>query len=538
MTLAVWGTRLCVYLVSYSWSGWHPVMMRQLDLLKPRLLSEVAVLSVLAIVLVGCAGLAPVDLPNEQTPPPSQALVWGALNADHQDDWFSLLNNGPEALAWRLRAIDTATASIDLQTFLWTFDSTGSLVLDRLIAAADRGVRVKLLIDDTFLAGQDASLLELHHHPNIQYRVFNPFKRRANGGATRWALNLAEFHRLDHRMHNKAIIVDNRVAIVGGRNLADEYFGLHGAANFRDMELLVGGPIVKQLARTFDDYWNDNWSIPIDRLSHVTTSQADLVRIRHGIDPQIAVYGPESESRRLQYWRELIAGSRRGSAELLADRPPRDNPARPDEAPTQVAEKIVEIFEKARDEVVIVSAYLIPTERLESVVGRAIDRGVGVRILTNSISSNNHVTAHSAYRNHIHSLLREGAELHEVKSDAEDRHLYMLSPVETKALGLHAKALIIDDDKVFIGSANLDPRSLRINTEMGLMVESPELNADIRNAIRPDFDTANAWRLEFDKDGRTVWVSDDGRLVVQPATSFMQRIEDWFFSHLPLESEL
>ena len=513
-------------------------MMRQRDLYKPYWLVKVAVLLVLVIVLVGCAVLTSVDLPTARTPPPSQALVWDALDADHQDDWFVLLNEVPEALAWRLRAIDTATESIDLQTFLWTFDRTGSLVLDRLIAAADRGVRVKLLIDDTFLAGEDSLFLELHHHPNIQHRVFNPFKRRASEGVTRWALNLAEFDRLDHRMHNKAMVIDNRVAIVGGRNLADEYFGLHGAANFRDMELIVGGPIVRQLAQTFDDYWNDDWSVPIDRLSHIKTSPADLARIRQGIDPDTPVYAPESESRRLQHWRELIAGSRRGRATLLADQPPRDNPALPQEAPTQVADAIVNMFDDARDEVVIVSAYLIPTERLESIVGQAVERGVRVRILTNSISSNNHVIAHSAYRNHINSLLSNGAELHEVKSDAESRHLYMLSPIETKALGLHAKALIIDDDSVFIGSANLDPRSLRINTEMGLLVDSPALNADMREAIRPDFDMANAWRLEFDEGGEVVWVSDDGRLAVQPATSFMQRIEDWFFSHLPIEAEL
>ena len=332
-------------------------MMRQRDLYKPYWLVKVAVLLVLVIVLVGCAVLTSVDLPTARTPPPSQALVWDALDADHQDDWFVLLNEVPEALAWRLRAIDTATESIDLQTFLWTFDRTGSLVLDRVIAAADRGVRVKLLIDDTFLAGEDSLFLELHHHPNIQYRVFNPFKRRASEGVTRWALNLAEFDRLDHRMHNKAMVIDNRVAIVGGRNLADEYFGLHGAANFRDMELIVGGPIVRQLAQTFDDYWNDDWSVPIDRLSHIKTSPADLARIRQGIDPDTPVYAPESESRRLQHWRELIAGSRRGRATLLADQPPRDNPALPQEAPTQVADAIVNMFDDARDEVVICLLY-------------------------------------------------------------------------------------------------------------------------------------------------------------------------------------
>ena len=513
-------------------------MLNQSNFLTASCVKKSVVLHLLVMLLFGCATLDPVGLPEERTPDPSQALVWAALDADHQDDWFVLLNEGPAALAWRLRAIDTATESIDLQTFLWTFDSTGSLVLDRLIEAANRGVRVKLLVDDTFLAGQDAPLVQLHHHPNIQYRVFNPFKRRADSIATRWALNLAEFSRLDHRMHNKVMVVDNRVAIVGGRNLADEYFGLHGEANFRDMELIIGGPIVREVTDNFDLYWNDDWSIPIDRLAHIKTSPVDLAIIRNNLDQIELAYETEPQSKRLELWRDLISDSRRGNATLLSDRPPKESPAHPDEAPTQVADALVELFENSRDEVLIVSAYLIPTARLESIVGRSIERGVRVRILTNSISSNNHVTAHSAYRNHIQTLLRHGTELHEVKSDAEDRHLYMLSPIETKRLGLHAKALVIDADKVFVGSANLDPRSLRINTEVGLLVNSPELNKDIRNAIRPDFDMANAWRLDFDPEGRVVWISDDGQLTVQPAASFMQRIEDWFFSHLPIESEM
>ena len=151
------------------------------------------------------------------------------------------LNDGPTALEWRLRAIDSATASIDFQTFLWHFDTVGAAVLDHVVRAADRGVRVRMLVDDTFLVHEDSVLLALAEHPNIEYRVFNPFKRRAGGFATRQLLNLAEFGRLDHRMHNKAMVVDNRVAIVGGRNIADEYFGLDESANFRDLELLLGG---------------------------------------------------------------------------------------------------------------------------------------------------------------------------------------------------------------------------------------------------------------------------------------------------------
>ena len=140
---------------------------------------------------------------------------------------------------------------------MWSFDTVGALVLHHLIVAADRGVQIKILIDDTFLAGEEQLLLQLAEHDNIEYRVFNPFKRRSNNIVTRQVLNLAEFHRLDHRMHNKSMIVDNRVAIVGGRNLADEYFGLDENANFRDMELLIGGPTVAEVTASFDAYWNE-----------------------------------------------------------------------------------------------------------------------------------------------------------------------------------------------------------------------------------------------------------------------------------------
>ena len=206
-----------------------------------------------AVLAAACSSLQPVDLPPEYTPAPAEAVIWDTLAQEHPGDWFTLLNDGPGALDWRLRAIDSATESIDLQTFLWSIDTVGAMVLDHLVAAAERGVAVKLLVDDTFLLGKDDILLELAHHPNIEYRIYNPYKRRSDNAVTRQALNLAEFHRLDHRMHNKAMIVDNRVAIVGGRNLADEYFGLHAVANFRDMEVMVGGPIVLDVSTEFDN---------------------------------------------------------------------------------------------------------------------------------------------------------------------------------------------------------------------------------------------------------------------------------------------
>ena len=488
--------------------------------------------------LSGCASLAPVELEPEYTAPPAMADAWAQLEASRPGDWFELLNEGPDALDWRLRAIDSATDSIDLQTFLWTFDSTGVIVLDHLLAAAERGVQVKMLVDDTFLLGQDAALLQVAHHPNIEYRVFNPYKRRSSGFATRMALNLAEFHRLDHRMHNKAMIVDNRIAIVGGRNIADEYFGLHADANFRDVEVITGGPFVLQVSASFDTYWNDRWSLPIEMLSHVEAVPADLEVVRHMAVPATEVHSEESADERMQRWLDIAANAMEGKPTLFADEPPDENPALLSEAPVEVANALADLFDNADAEILIVSAYLIPTPELEGAVNRAVERGVRVRMLTNSIRSNNHLTAHSAYRKHIESLLNNGAELHEVRIDAEDRGIYMMAPVDEKDLALHAKALVIDFDKVFIGSANLDPRSLRINTEMGLVIESPELNARMRGAIAPDFERRNAWELDISEDGEVLWISNDATLNRQPAASTMQRIEDWFFAHLPIEDEM
>jgi putative cardiolipin synthase len=504
-----------------------------------RVMSRRFVLFLLATSMVACRTLEPVDLEPEYSLPAANSLHWEAMQQANAADWLYLLNEGSAALAWRLRAIDSATESIDLQTFLWHFDTSGSMVLDRLVKAADRGVRVRILIDDSFLLGEDSLLEALHEHGNIEYRVFNPYRRRADSFFTREILNLGEYHRLDHRMHNKSMIVDGRVAIVGGRNLGDEYFGLDEEGNFRDMELLVGGTPVPELASTFDKYWNNHWSFPVELITKAKPSTTALDQARHVVtNDTYAEPADEDVATRTAAWVEVAATAVEGRIDLYADEPPVKNPADRESAPVQVANEIVEILDGAQKEILIISAYLIPTVELEDAVERAAERGVRVRILTNSIRSNNHITAHSAYRKHIGELLANGAEIHEVRIDAEDRDLYMLTPVEEKMLALHAKVLVIDHDTIFVGSANLDPRSLRINTEMGLLVHSEALNAQVREAVDGDFGLQNAWRLELGENGHVYWVSDETRLDSQPAASFMQRIEDWFFAHLPIEKEM
>jgi putative cardiolipin synthase len=496
------------------------------------------ILLMLSGLLGACQALEPIDTPDEITAAPAESALWDSLETIRSDDWHVLLDDGPSALDWRLLTIDAATESIDMQTFLWDFDTAGSMVLTHLMAAAERGVRVRLLVDDTFLASQDRLLLALEAHPNIEYRVFNPFKRRADGLVTRQILNLGEFERLDHRMHNKALVTDNRIAIVGGRNIADEYFGLHDSANFRDLELLVGGAIVAEISAAFDLYWNDRWSFPIETLSQLAPSYSDLDEATGLKDPDIRIHNEPTADLLSRRWEAQLRNALPGRPTLFVDEPPAERPDAAADQPIQLANELVALFDGATEEILILSAYLIPVPDLEATIERAVRRGVEVRILTNSISSNNHLAAHSAYRNHIRQLLSGGAELHEVRIDARDRYVYMFPPADRKSLALHAKALVIDHDKVFIGSANLDPRSLRINTEMGLLVESEALNARVRMAFEPDFAEANAWRLRIDERGEVVWVAEGVVLTSQPADSFMQRIEDWFLAHLPLEDKM
>lgn len=498
----------------------------------------------LLIIFVGlllfnaCTTLKPVVLPDEHTSAPSNVKLWKSLENIRADNWFVLLNDGANALDWRLMAIDSAEESIDLQTFLWDFDTAGSLILDRLISAADRGVLIKILIDDIFLLSEDQILEALARHPRIEYRVFNPYKHRTKGFVSRQLLNITEFHRVDHRMHNKAMIVDNRVAIVGGRNLADEYFGLHADANFRDMELLVGGPIVQEISNSFDDYFNDDWALPIEMVSHVTPNYLELDSVRHPKKPGLYTYNEKSPEERALLWENAVRDAIGGKPLLFIDKPPVDNPAADTSAPIQLAEQLANLFDKTKEEILIISAYLIPTADFEGAIKRTVKRGVNVRILTNSIQSNNHLAAHSAYRRHIKKLLKGGVQLHEVRINARDRYLYMFPPTDKKSLALHAKILVIDHDKVFIGSPNMDPRSLVINTEMGLLVQSEELNALVRSVVERDFLQANAWHLQFNDKGNVIWVSEGVMLESQPAASFMQRIEDWFFMHLPIEGEM
>ena len=492
----------------------------------------------IALIFSGCATVQPVDLPDESALAPANAEFWTKLAQERPGNWFKLLNTGDEAIEWRLRVIDSATRSLDLQTFLWLEDKTGLTVLRHVLDAADRGVRVRLLLDDMFTVGESDLIFAMDQHPNIQYRIYNPFGRRYDSILLREVMNANEFFRLDHRMHNKAMVADNRAAILGGRNIADEYFGNHMDANFRDMEVLIAGMVVETISAHFDDYWNSNWSIPVEKLPGFPPTETSPSAQMSWLKKTVGRALEENHTTSSSAWLSAARFAASGEAKLVADDPAQQNPAAAEELPNQLAHELVKWIDRSKNELILVSAYLIPTPELEAAIERAESRGVRVRILTNSLRSNNHLPAHSAYRNHVQRLIRHGADLHEVRARAKDRSIYMRNPVDDKKLGLHAKLILFDREHAFIGSTNLDPRSLHMNTEIGIFIQSEELNKRLRERLAIDFDRRNAWHLQMNSDGRTIWVADDVILDDLPADTAFQRLEDWFISILPVEEEL
>jgi len=444
-----------------------------------------------ALLLSACAHtLRPVQLPERQAAWESLSVVSLEPTFSH----FAILNNGPEALRWRLALIDSATRSIDAQYFIWKLDIIGSLLLDHLLEAADRGVRVRLLLDNSFLSGETHEMLEVDLHPNVEMRIFNPFQLRSSSPVVRYLENLNDFNRINHRMHNKILSADNQVAIVSGRNIADEYFGFNKRNNFRDFDLITSGPIVPEISKGFDTYWNSGWAFPIDIVDKERLDEQDLVHLRDNLTNNFSVLSdwlatmPTCRQEWSAAWKQFSNEAVTGHARILQDDPAFTQ----GEASHHVAAQLQNTIRQSQKTITIITAYLIPTDGLSTAIDDRYQQGI--RMLTNSLASTNHIPAHTAYRHRRKTLLELGVYLYEFKHDALDRSEYQAPGVHAKHFGLHAKVAIFDDRCVLIGSLNLDPRSLVLNTELGLLIDSQPLAKAVATTISHEM-APYRWRL-------------------------------------------
>ena len=479
-----------------------------------------------ALAAIGCG------LPKNVARPPSSALmdtrnttlgelITPAVAKHPGESGFLLFNTGEGAIQARVAMADAAQSSIDAQYFQWGRDTVGRVLLDRLIAAADRGVRVRLLIDDYWTSGHhDISFDVIDALPNIEVRVFNPFSR----ARMRVTQLLGRFTELNRRMHNKLFVADGQVAVVGGRNLMDEYFGLGKEICYRDFDLLAIGPVVSEAEAGFDRYWNSQWTYPISSLLK-PASQAErdraLARFSERVAAERASFPyalPHDRDAALAWLGQFRGKVVWGPAELVYDDP--NSVANPADAPPgMVWNKMAYLANHAEHELVLENAYLLPNPKMPAV--RSLrERGVQLRMLTNSLATTDEVPVNAHYANSRPELVDLGVELYEMKPDAASRQLYCARPATSKAhLALHGKAAVFDRKTVFIGSFNLDPRSMNLDTEIVLVVQSPQLAAQFLDAFATDFAPENAWRIAdvVGKSDDVAWITQQpARPLVEP----------------------
>jgi putative cardiolipin synthase len=507
---------------------------------------DLGLLAVALLLTAGCATLPerPALIPIHALPAaPSGVLSEFAARfaAKHGRDQsgFAVLEENREALLWRLALIDEAQVSIDAQYFIWQNDETANLLFDRLIEAADRGVRVRLLVDDLVFAADERAVTAITTHPNFDLRIFNPGKVRGSFlGAT--SEFLLRFRELNRRMHNKLFIADNHLAIVGGRNIGNEYFGLARKYNFRDLDVLVAGEVLGDLSRSFDKFWNAELSYPGSAMSK-KVKPGDLDRLRVGVDEYIAEKSDVlvSYPLRPRSWRkELMALPETlmsGRAQFI-----QDEPVLIGDEEYRLEDMLRYIARPAGGKVTVVSPYFIPSKEMLGRMTEIASKGVKVSILTASMASNNHTAAHSHYRKYRRRILATGAELFEFKHQpsADLRAISDVPPVEAGFISLHVKAIVADGEKCFVGSLNLDPRALELNTENGLYIESGGLCGELDRQFAVMMSPENAWQVFMNPDYTLRWESSEGTVPGQPARGFGQRIADFFLRLLPIEGQM
>lgn len=512
--------------------------------------------SILASVMLLAAGCA--SLPPNQDNPDVYALqntadtqlgrLYLSLKQGHPtDSGFFLLASGLDAFVARAALAQVAEKSIDAQYYMIHNDLTGAIFASQLLKAADRGVRVRVLIDDMDLEGRDKGLFAFASHPNISLRVFNPFDRQSQ----RTLQFLTRFGSVTRRMHNKSFTVDNQATIVGGRNIGDEYFDADPLLAFADLDLIAIGPVVNQVSASFDEYWNSSMAYPIAVLRPDLTEQGDLEKGKKELteylseEPVINYLQALENSALVNAIKNNTVHYTWGQAQALSDHP--NKLASYDEGEEYALSSQLDSYFTGMDkEFIIFSPYFVPGSEGTQFLAALSKSGVRVRIMTNSLGSTDVGVVHAGYAKYRRELLRAGVELYEMnkKINKEVQKKEKLISGSSKA-SLHTKSFVFDREQVFVGSLNLDPRSITENTEIGIMVSSKKIANELAKAF--DNMVANsAFRLELHTDDEGMeLLSWHGRKngkekewTVEPNTGFWQRLGIFFISLLPVESQL
>jgi putative cardiolipin synthase len=492
--------------------------------------------------------------PSYALPPARSAALDAAVMSEPGDagsaqSGVRLVDQNALAFAYRAASAAAATRSIDVQYYIWHDDLTGRLLAAGLMRAAERGVRVRVLVDDIDARAKHELFQVADQHHNVEVRIFNPFYSRSGtfGLATEW---LTRAERLNRRMHNKAWIVDNSVAIVGGRNIGDEYFGASEHSNFSDLDVVLTGPVVADVSKGFDDYWNSAQAVPVSRFDHDEPEPGALARLLEGAQdyqqqagdtPYVAAL--RDETRRSGLLALQSPPVPVDDVQVLVDDPAKVGSDSSGLDASNVLSGLAEVMSAASGELLIVSPYFVPRREGTKVLVKGVQRGVRTAVLTNSLAATDVAAVHTGYARQRRELLRGGVELFEMKRKAgSEEGRKQISVTGSSGASLHTKAMIIDKRWVYVGSMNLDPRSAFLNTEMGVLVDSPELAAQVRVQFERTTGPELSYRVVLEDNEGLVWYDRvrgrDRRLEREPDASVGRRVSVTLMRVLPIDSLL
>ncbi len=526
--------------------------------MSPRFRSLLSSLSLLvATALLGaCASLpAPVAVPPSHalqdvgSTPLARIAQRNASPERPELSGFRLLPEAPSAFNARIALARRAARSLDVQYYDLRNDGTGRQLLRELRDATLRGVRVRLLVDDLYLGDAGELFGTLAAHPLMEVRLFNPLPVRSGSLSARLVLSLHEAVRINHRMHNKLFIADNSFSVSGGRNIADEYFMQDGKTNFIDMDVLATGPVVRAQSDAFDLYWNSAQVRPIDHVTPLSSTpgqaQARFAELVRG-DAQGLAESERDAMGRTSVASQLDAGvldQSHARATVLVDDPAKMMGLRfAERFKGSVTQRTLAELETARTSLFITSPYYVPGEIGIAQVRRQIERGVRITVVTNSLAATDEPLVYAGYARYRQELLRLGVVLYELSPRLSQRS-GVLGEFGLTTGRLHGKTAVIDDARVFVGSMNLDGRSASLNTEIGLVIDSPALAAEFNRIISAD-GYASAYQVRLGPTGSVEWVERDrtGQLIKvhtdEPETSWIVQIKNWLLSPLVHEELL
>jgi cardiolipin synthase C len=529
--------------------------------------------ALLALLMGGLAGCA---LPRgDSAARPSPALTGPAetplggqvalLAASHPGlTGCHLLEANLDAFRARVELADAARSTLDVQSYIIWGDHTGRMLAERLLQAADRGVRVRILVDDVQMVWRDSWITRLDAHPNIDLRVFNPFRgTRTFPALALW--DLFESGRLTRRMHNKLFVADNAVAIMGGRNIGDEYFAARADRNFEDLDVLVMGPAVQELSKSFNEFWTNEWAYPVGDWESDRRRAKDIQKARQTVESRRSAdaesYFGEALSQPGVLSRLLDGGLQPDwvPARVVYDQPMKINGGTGENSGIKVVPRVWSLVEGVTNEVIVISPYFVPGDEGVELFRKLRQRGVRVRILTNSLGSTDAAAAQAGYARYRKTLLRMGIELYELRPSAMSRPLdrrWFRRHATRPQSSLHAKAFVLDRTTVLVGSMNLDQRAHYLNTELGLIIDSPKVAEKVAAMFEESTQPPHSYRMAMEPFYRVtspklaaepvrewpVWITgENGREVhhtYEPHANFFRKLMMGLLEVLPIEGQL